>query len=225
MMLVLGLDTAGEQGSVGLIRGEQPLSEIVFFGALRHGELLLPAVDAALKLAEVERHDLELIAVSRGPGSFTGLRIGIAAAKGLARALEIPLVGVSAFEQYARLAGPWEGQVWVLLTDRRGWVYFAAYHGGEQVAPPQTLPLDELLKRLDRCSGRPLLIGPGVEGHRDVLEAVSKAALAAEVLSKPSAIEIARLGRERFLAEGCDEKLDLEPLYLQRAAAATPTGG
>jgi tRNA threonylcarbamoyladenosine biosynthesis protein TsaB len=221
-MLVLGLETAGEQGCVGLIRGERPLSETVFFGAMRHGEMLLPAVEAALKLAEVKRNDLELIAVSRGPGSFTGLRIGIAAAKGLARALEIPLVGVSAFEPYAQIAGFWDGPAWVLLTDRRDWVYSAAFKGGEQIAPPQALPLEELMGHLASASEEPLLIGPGVERHRERLKALSRAVLAPEGLSRPSAVEIARLGRERFLAEGCDEKRELEPLYLQPAPAATP---
>jgi tRNA threonylcarbamoyladenosine biosynthesis protein TsaB len=214
------LETAGEQGCVGLARNDQPLSEVVFSAALRHGEVLLPAVEAALRLAEARQSDLGLISVSVGPGSFTGLRIGIATAKGLARALGIPVVGVRAFEPYVQTVGFWEGPVWVLLPDRRDWVYCAGFRGGEQTAPPQALSLEVLLQLGDLKDGkeeeRPLFIGPGAECHREQLtRGFPQGVVAPTVLNRPSWFGIARLGRESYLIHGHDQLYELEPLYLQ----------
>ncbi len=216
-MLVLGLETAGEHGCVGLIHDDQVLSEIVFHAAMKHGERLLPAVEAALELAEIQKRDLTLIVTSVGPGSFTGLRIGLSMAKGLARALEVPLVGVSAFEAYAQRAAFWPGPIWVLLPDRRDWIYAAGYEEGRAVRPPEALPLGEFLEGL-KAPGRALFIGPGAELHRDALEGFGT--VVSPVMNRPSGVQIAQLGLERYRREGRDELYTLEPLYLQPPLAA-----
>lgn len=226
-MRVLGLETAGEQGCVGVLEDDRPLCELVFEATMAHGEKLLPAIEAALKLSGISKRDLELIAVSRGPGSFTGLRIGLAIAKGLARALGIPLVGVPGFAVYARKAAPWPGSVWVLLPDRREWLYVSVFRSGEEVLAPQVLTLSELLARLRadefaREGERALLIGPGVESHREAL-AQAHGVLAPAALNLPSGVEIARLGRERFAQEGHDELYELEPLYVQEPPIRMPS--
>ena len=226
-MRVLGLETASEQGCVGVLEDDRPLCELVFEATMAHGEKLLPAIEAALKLSKVSKRELDLIAVSRGPGSFTGLRIGLAIAKGLARALGIPLVGVPGFAVYARKAAPWPGPVWVLLPDRREWLYVSVFRAGEEILAPQVLALSELLDRL--CAGefaregeRALLLGPGVESHREAL-AQAQGVLAPAALNLPSGVEIARLGRERFSREGRDELYELEPLYVQEPPIRVPS--
>ncbi len=213
-MLIAGLDTGGEQGCVGLQREGRPLSEIAFSAALKQGEKLLPALDAALKLAGSRRGELELLAVSIGPGSFTSLRIGIATAKGLARALKIPIVGVSTIEAYARAADFWEGPVWVLLVDRRDWVYAAGYHQGKLLAPVQTVLLETLMQKLESPEGL-LFIGPGAEEHRARLRArFGPRAVAPPILNRPSGLQMARLGWETYQRSGHDEFYELEPHYL-----------
>jgi len=224
-MLVLGLETAGEQGSVGLVRGHELLGEHTFTAALRHGEVLLAAINYALELSRVGREELELISVSIGPGSFTGLRIGIATAKGLARALEIPIVGVAAFEAYSQAATFWDGPVWVLLPDRRDRVYYAVFCGGERLVPEQTGSLSALFERAgELCSSsqKALFIGPGAERHREVLlERFPQGVIAPAALSRPSGLLIARLGLKKYLAAERDELYELEPLYLQPPLAET----
>jgi tRNA threonylcarbamoyladenosine biosynthesis protein TsaB len=216
-MLVLGLETAGEHGCVGLVLDDRVLSEIVFHAAMKHGERLLPAVEAALGLAEIQKRDLDLIVVSVGPGSFTGLRIALSKAKGLARALEIPLVGVSAFEAYVQRAAFWPGPVWVLLPDRRDWIYAAGYEAGQVAHAPQALPLGEFLEGL-QAPGRALFIGPGAELHRDALEGFGT--VASSAMNRPSGVQIAQLGLERYHREGRNELYTLEPLYLQPPLAS-----
>lgn len=225
----MGLETASEQGCVGLLEDDRPLCELVFEATMAHGEKLLPAIEAALKLSGISKRDLELIAVSRGPGSFTGLRIGLAIAKGLARALGIPLVGVPGFAVYARKVAPWPGPVWVLLPDRREWLYVSVFRSGEEILAPQVLALEELLARLRagesvREGERALLLGPGVEAHREALaQARGPGVLAPAALNLPSGVEIARLGRERFSREGRDELRELEPLYVQEPPIRVPS--
>jgi tRNA threonylcarbamoyl adenosine modification protein YeaZ len=218
-MLVLGLETAGEHGCVGLVQDDRVLSEIVFHAAMKHGERLLPAVEAALELAEVQKRDLELIVASVGPGSFTGLRIGLSMAKGLARALEVPLVGVSAFEAYVQRAAFWPGPVWVLLPDRRDWIYAAGYEAGQVAHAPQALPLGEFLEGL-KASGRVLFIGPGAELYHDALEGYG--VVASSAMNRPSGVQIAQLGLESYRRKGGDELYTLEPLYLQPPLASEP---
>jgi tRNA threonylcarbamoyladenosine biosynthesis protein TsaB len=215
-MLVLGLDTAGEQGCVGLTCAERPRSEFVFHAAMKHGEVLLPAIEAALKLGEASRSDLELIAVAKGPGSFTGLRIGIATAKGLARALGIPLVGVPSAEVYARRAAFWPGPVWVLLPDRQDWLYVSAFENGGALEPLRTVRFGDWLERdlpgSGLREGSLLFVGPGAERHRDALEPWG--IVAPPPLHRPSGVEIAQWGLEAYRREGRNELYELEPLYL-----------
>ncbi len=228
-MLVLGLETAGDHGCVGLVRDDQALSEVVFHAAMKHGERLLPAVDAALRLADAHKDELNLLVASVGPGSFTGLRIGLSIAKGLARALRIPLVGVPAFEAYAQRVSCWPGPVWVLLQDRRDWVYAAGYERGRAVHPPRALPLRDFFKELEASrtrAGAPgqaqaLFIGPGVEPSRAALERYGTVAPAA--LNRPSGVQIAQLGLARYGQEGHDELYTLEPLYLQPPLVSEPS--
>lgn len=225
----MGLETAGGQGCVGVLEDDRPLCELVFEATMAHGEKLLPAIEAALQLSGISKRELDLLAVSRGPGSFTGLRIGLAIAQGLARALGIPLVGVPGFAVYARKAVPWPGPVWVLLPDRREWLYVSVFRAGEEILAPQVLALEELLARLRadefvREGERALLIGPGVESHREALaQAQAPGVPAPAALNLPSGVEIARLGRERFAQAGHDELYELEPLYVQEPPIRAPS--
>ncbi|OGF56904.1 MAG: tRNA (adenosine(37)-N6)-threonylcarbamoyltransferase complex dimerization subunit type 1 TsaB [Candidatus Fraserbacteria bacterium RBG_16_55_9] len=218
-MLIVGWDTGGERGSVGLLGDDRPLSEIDFSAALKQGEKLLPALDMALRLAEAPRCDIGLISVSIGPGSFTGLRIGIATAKGLARSLGIPMVGVPAVDSYARAANFWDGPVWVLLSDRRDWIYAASYRKSKSLAPVQAIALEAFCK-IQEGSERTLFVGPGAEQHRTKLTGkIEGSVVASAGLNRPSGLQIASLGWEKYCRSGCDELYELEPVYLQAPLA------
>lgn len=217
-MRTLGLETAGEFGSVGVLDGSRSLSELSFEARADHGGKLTPAVDAALQLAGVARTGIGLIAVSHGPGSFTGLRIGLAFAKGLARAIDCPLVGVPTLDSYAERARFWPGPVWVLFPDRRASVYRALYEEGQLVEPPAVFNIDDLITESSGSDGgmEPLIIGPGVAIHRDALErALPGVQLDSAALAQPSGATVARLGLERYDRDAANELYDLEPLYAQ----------
>lgn len=219
-MRTLGLDTAGEMGSAGIANGDGSgvLSEITFAARADHGGKLTPSVDAALDLADLARPDLELIAISRGPGSFTGLRIGLAFAKGLARALDVPLVGVPTLEAYADRGRFWPGPVWVLVPDRRDSVYCAGYERGRLLQSPTVCQVEDVpAERASADDARPtLLMGPGADVHRDALQrALPDAEIAGAALARPSGATVAQLGRESYAHGRTDELYPLEPLYAQ----------
>lgn len=125
-MNILAVDTAGKTAGVALLRDGRLVYEVYFDGGLTHSETLLPLIDSCLKLCGLTCADIDLFGVNAGPGSFTGLRIGLAAVKGLAFPRHTPCAPVSTLEALA--AGhPGEGTVLCALDARRGQVYSAAF--------------------------------------------------------------------------------------------------
>lgn len=216
-MVVLGLETAGNQASMGLSEEKRPLCEIVTAADWAQGEELLAVVGVALTLAQVGKRDLELVSVSAGPGSFTGLRIGISTAKGLARGLGIPVVGVPTLDVYAHKVRFWHGPVWALIPDRRRSVYVTGFRGEQRTIAARAMDLDEMLREAEPGgNGTVLFVGPGAEIHRGELEdRAPDARVASACLNRPSGLAVASLGRARYLQRRRNEYYGLEPLYLQ----------
>lgn len=224
-MLTLGIDTATEQGGVGLCRDQEPIGELMFSAAMSQSERLIPAIEQLLNLNGLRKKELELIAVSKGPGSFTGLRIGTATAKGLARALNIPLVGVPDTDSYALSAAFWRGKVCVLLPDRRNLVYYAIFSNGAKLSEERSSTIEALKDVIRGAQDHLLLIGAGVEKHRDALSKLQNVAIAPVGLNRPSALNIALLGAQKFKSTHKDELYELEPLYVQKPLAEVQSKG
>ncbi len=130
-MTVLAIDTATMVSSVAVATEERVLAELTAETRFTHSETLVPNIEEVLRLADTNREDLSAVAVSLGPGSFTGLRIGLAAAKAIAYALSIPLVGVPTLEVLAA-AFPSPGALVAPLIDaQKGNAYFALYRSTE----------------------------------------------------------------------------------------------
>lgn len=116
--LILSVETATLAGSVSLARGKEILAGFVGDAGVSHSNTLLHDIDKVLSDAQVELSDIDLFAVANGPGSFTGLRIGIATVKGLAATLNCPCVGISTLQAVAHSAGASPGSVALLLAGR-----------------------------------------------------------------------------------------------------------
>jgi tRNA threonylcarbamoyladenosine biosynthesis protein TsaB len=138
--LILAFDTAAAHCAAALVRGDRVLARADEAMDRGQAERLLPLLEAMLAEAGLAWPDLDGLAVCTGPGNFTGLRLAVAAARGLAMALEIPAVGVTLFEALA--AG--RGRVLVVLEDRRGGVFAQAFAGGAALSPPAALAAEEL---------------------------------------------------------------------------------
>ncbi|MGH2912448.1 MAG: tRNA (adenosine(37)-N6)-threonylcarbamoyltransferase complex dimerization subunit type 1 TsaB [Solirubrobacteraceae bacterium] len=192
-MVVLGFDTSTRATAVGLLLTDRRMREARDdpTGDARpgHATRLLPLAHSLLADAELAWGDIERIAVGVGPGTFTGLRIGVATARGLAQSLGVGLVGVSSLRALAHASafidsdvlgddGAWGkggARVLSVIDARRGEVFAAAYQGEiELIAPAPLAPTDlpELLDRADSLAGSPtwLAIGDGAVRYRRELE-------------------------------------------------------
>lgn len=127
-MKVLALDSTAKTASVCICDGEQLISVYSVNAGLNHSETLLPMVENALKTAQMTIEDIEMFAISVGPGSFTGVRIGVSLVKGLAFGKNVPCVGVSTIEALAYNLKGFEGYVVPVMDARRDQVYNAVFY-------------------------------------------------------------------------------------------------
>ena len=223
-MKILAIDTSGPACSVALAADGKLLGEIVTNSALTHSETVMPAVDELLSRENISCAEIDRFAAVAGPGSFTGVRIGVCVVKALAHAAGKPCVRVNALEALA--VGAWGAgdAVCPILDARRGQVYCAAfeYRDGAgmpaRILPDAAIPLEELLARLP--GGRSVLFtGDGVA----VYEKSISDALGSRARFMPAHARVLRASAACVIAEGADEPLlspaQLTPIYLRAPQA------
>jgi tRNA threonylcarbamoyladenosine biosynthesis protein TsaB len=160
-VLVLALDTALSAASVAVVRDGQALAACTEPMERGHAERVAGLVRATMAEADVAFAALTRIGVTVGPGSFTGVRVGLAFAKGLALALGVPCVGVGALTVLADGVGS-QGRIAAVLDARRGQVYLQTFEDGAPLAQPEVLPLGLAQARLDALAAPLALVGSGV---------------------------------------------------------------
>lgn len=219
---LLALETATEGCSVALLSGDE-VHERFEVAPRRHTQLLLPMCSALLAEAGVRRSDLDVIAVGRGPGSFTGVRLAVSAAQGIARALGLPVIPVSSLAALA-LDAPADGAPILAVIDaRRGEIYAGQFERTNEgtlrgLAPETVGPADAL--ELADVSSRWNVIGTGWGAYRD--------ALAARLGAPPRWVDAERFPRAgavaRLASLALDERVppqQLAPTYLRNHVADT----
>ncbi len=229
-MVVLGIETSSLHGGVALVGPEGLIAEQVLNIEVTYSERLLPAIDRVLADAGLTVAELGGFAVAIGPGSFTGLRIGLSTAKGLAAASGLPLVGVPALRALAWSLPFCSYPICPILDARKGEVYCALFRWEQdalvQVMEDAALPPRALCERIAEPT---VFLGDGVAAYADVLTG----ALGSRAIFPPPPLRGARpaataaLGRERLLRGERDDPAALVPRYLRpseaelkRAAAA-----
>lgn len=193
-----------------------------------HSERLMPLLDQMLTESGVECEELEAVAVSAGPGSFTGLRIGVATARALAQGLNIPAVGVSTLEALAEAVPAPDALICPLLDARRSQVYTALYRRSQKppynlktVIEPAALALNELISALQNQDGPIIFLGEGLPAYKAELEkALPGRALIAEAPFRVCrAALVALAGRRLLKADPGADYRRLLPFYLRRPEA------
>ncbi len=161
-MNLLAVDTAGKSAGVALMADGRLLYECYLDAGFTHSETLLPMIDAALKATHLTCADIGLFGVNAGPGSFTGLRIGLAAVKGLAFPKNTPCAPVSTLEALAAVHTG-EGTVVCALDARRAQVYWAAFDlaSHTRLAPDAAAPVKDLAPFLENCKKPAFFVGDG----------------------------------------------------------------
>lgn len=168
-MRILAFDSTAVSASVAVTQDTKLVAESTANNGLTHSEILLPMAEAILKSAKLEIDDIDLFACTAGPGSFTGVRIGVATVKGLAFGTGKPCVGVSTLESLAQNLMPLDGIYCPVMDARRGQVYNALFEQKDGVltrlTPDRALSLAELATELkSRYAGRVIrLSGDGYD--------------------------------------------------------------
>lgn len=219
-MTILTLDTSGPHCSVAVLQKDALVYEARALNRLTHSVNLLPMIDEALHKSGVPREQLSHIAAVVGPGSFTGVRIGVATAQGLAKGLKLTCIAVNALEAMARAVLPNEGLVICPIRDARsGQVYGAAFSGRERLMPDTAMKLEDYLSEISRFGDRFLFLGDGAVALRAAIESrlLDRARIAPPSLIQPGAAAAAVLASEQ--ADLAVQPGELMPLYLRAPQA------
>ena len=166
-MLILAFETSAKACSVAIHDGQKLLAESYQNTGLTHSQTLMVMAEDLLKSCAKTPSDVTHLAVAAGPGSFTGVRIGVAAAKGFAWGAELPVYGVSTLESMALSLGAFEGHVCCCMDARRKQVYnaiFLAENGAlTRVSEDRAISLEDLKNELEHIDGPVYLVGDGAE--------------------------------------------------------------
>jgi tRNA threonylcarbamoyladenosine biosynthesis protein TsaB len=214
VMILLATDTTGKHGSIAIARVEPDGGcDVIEVAPLAGGTFsaqLIPQIAGLLAKRAYTRSDIAGFAVASGPGSFTGLRVGLAAIKALADVLQKPIAAVSLLEALALSAGV-QGDVTAALDAGRGEVYAADY----RVNASGAHLLAQRLHRLDELGGTPLLLTPDA----NVLDAGRIRGMRVLEVARPRSDVIARLGWKKILANQTTSPEDLDANYIRRSDA------
>ncbi len=228
-MKILGLDSSGLVAGVAVVENDTLLAEYTTDYKKTHSQTLLPMLDELRRMIELDLHTIDAIAIAAGPGSFTGLRIGSATAKGLGLALDKPLIEVPTLEGLAWNLWGTDRLVCPIMDARRNQVYTAAYEfaaqdGGfalQTVLPQTSADIAELLERLNALGREVIFLGDGVPVYGKVIEEQLKTAysFAPAGSNRQRAANIAALGAVYYRAGRTVTAAAHQPEYLRKSQA------
>ena len=227
-MYVLALSCPAKGASAAVLSDHEVLSTFSAGDAMTGSELLLPMAESALRSAGIAMRDVELFAVTAGPGSFTGVRIGVALVKGLAFGRGEVCCGVSTLEALAENVLPLPGLVCPVMDARRGEVYTALFESKDgkttRLLPDSAMPASELAALIARdYPGRSVMpVGDGVSVATPAFEAAGiPLTPLPDVLLPHSAVSCGRVALRLAQAGGAVDAESLAPVYLRESQAET----
>ncbi|HAM80885.1 tRNA (adenosine(37)-N6)-threonylcarbamoyltransferase complex dimerization subunit type 1 TsaB [Ornithinibacillus bavariensis] len=220
-MYTLTIDTSTQSLGVAILKDNEVLGEIITNIAKNHSVRLMPAIDYLLQEVGLEPKQLSKIVVAKGPGSYTGVRIGLTTAKTLAWSLKIPVVGVSSLEGLAYRGLLTNSLICPFFDARRGLIYTGLYKvNGDSlvlVEKEQNVLIEDWLKQLEKMERNILFISPDIQKHRQLIkERLSSYAEIPEMpyhIMNPSDLALAAIDKVE------DQVHTLTPNYLRLAEA------
>ena len=223
-MKILAFETSAKAGSVALLEDDKLLAESYQNTGLTHSQTLMSMAQDLLKSAGLTPQDVQAVAVAAGPGSFTGVRIGVAAAKGFAWGGELPCYGVSTLEAMAKSLGAWDGTVACVMDARRSQVYNAQFEANAgvltRVCDDRAISLEELGQELQNAKKPIFLVGDGsLLCYNTLKEAVPGLVLPPEHRMHQRAAGVGLAAWEQIQKGEPGDGKTLEPNYLRLSQA------
>ncbi len=219
-MKILALETSAKAVSTAVVESGEVLAYAYQCSGLTHSRTLMPMVEDMLKNAELSLGDIDALAVAAGPGSFTGLRIGVSALKGLAWAKELPCFGVSTLEAMAQNLTHTDGLLICAMDARRNQVYNAVFEAKNGVltrlCPDRAIGLDELITELRGDERKKFVLGDGAKlCYAALKNAGIDCSLAPAPLLHQNAVGVALAAEKLSPVSGAE----LQPVYLRVSQA------
>jgi tRNA threonylcarbamoyladenosine biosynthesis protein TsaB len=222
-VLVLGIESATPQIGCAIGGHEGVLAEAHSSRGKRHAETLTPAIDFVRRQARVNLSEIAVVAVDLGPGLYTGLRVGVAAAKAMAHVLRVPMIGIPSLDLLAFPVRFSTKTIVTCIDARRGEVFYASYRqvpgGVQRFSPHQLGTPDDLASDLLAGRDETLLVGDGAVRYSDVFGDLARVEVAERGLMYPSAASLVQLAHARALREQWVRPWDIHPFYLRKPDA------
>ncbi len=222
-MYILGIDTSAVTATAAVCgAGDGTINKYALFSlknGLTHSENLLPIIDHAMKTMKVTVADLGLIAVSAGPGSFTGVRIGVAMVKGLALPFGTPVCGVSTLEALAENCAFPGGTVCPVMDARRSQFYNALFKDGERLTNDRCASFEDIYEEIQKSNNPVLLCGDGARLFFSLCENKNNIYLANPCQTDQNGLSVAVCGYKKYLNGEYTTHSALRPVYLRPSQA------
>ncbi len=223
-MKLLGIESSSLVASAAVVTDDQLTAEYTVNFKKTHSQTLLPMIDQIVRMLELDLSTIDAIAVAGGPGSFTGLRIGSATAKGLGLAIKKPLIHVPTVDAMAYNLWGSDGLICPIMDARRSQVYTGLYHmrhGIEVVKPQCAMGMEELIQCLWDIGEPVIFLGDGVAANRGIIEEKMRVSyeFAPSSHNRQRAATVAALGMEYYKKGITVEAAEFAPDYLRKSQA------
>lgn len=224
-MKILGIDSSGLVASAAIADEKNIIAEFTVNNKQTHSQTLLPMIEKVVDMSGIELEQIDAIAIAAGPGSFTGLRIGSATAKGIGLALKKPVVSVPTLEGLAYRVSVFDGIICPIMDARRNQVYTGIYKMDKGsfvcLSEQKAVDIHEIMEELEKYDEKVIFLGDGVEVQRETIEKEFKKeyCFAPIHLSKQSAAAVAVLGEIYFNQGRAEDAAEHKPIYLRKSQA------
>lgn len=225
IMKILGIDSSGIVASAAIADEKNIIAEFTVNNKQTHSQTLLPMIEKVVDMSGIELEQIDAIAIAAGPGSFTGLRIGSATAKGIGLALKKPVVSVPTLEGLAYRVSVFDGIICPIMDARRNQVYTGIYKMDKGnlvcLSEQKAVDIHEIMDELEKYDEKVIFLGDGVEVQRETIEKEFKKeyCFAPIHLSKQSAAAVAVLGDIYFNQGKAEDAAEHKPIYLRKSQA------
>ena len=223
-MKILGIDTSSMAASVAVIEDNKLICEYTINTKKTHSQKLMPMIENMLGLSDLNVREIDAIAVCEGPGSFTGLRIGMATAKAIAHVNDIPVIGVNSLEALAANMNLCDKKICSILDPQRNQVYTGRYqYEGTKLVEIKEIgiqQIDELLEELAQSGEQWILVGEAVYKYEDKIREISNIEIPAASNNVTKAGSLCSVAKVKF-DEGKDifDCYTVNPLYIRKSQA------
>ena len=223
-MKILGIDTSSMAASVAVIEDNKLICEYTINTKKTHSQKLMPMIENMLGLSDLNVREIDAIAVCEGPGSFTGLRIGMATAKAIAHVNDIPVIGVNSLEALAANMNLCDKKICSILDAQRNQFYTGRYqYEGTKLVEIKEIgiqQIDELLEELAQSGEQWILVGEAVYKYEDKIREISNIEIPAASNNVTKAGSLCSVAKVKF-DEGKDifDCYTVNPLYIRKSQA------